>query len=110
VRDLSKTKLKKLSEELEAAQEVFQHHVEVLAEKARAAILPYFKKHNYDFGAVNGYWFISRPAADAAPYYRPDDYVKHDDLPPHILALLRLEVRNNIRLGDHIRPIKRGEW
>lgn len=111
MRDLSKTKLKQLSNELEAAQEVFQHHVDVLAEKVRAEILPYFKKHGLGFVAGAGWgWIISKPSADTAPYYRPDDHVEDDALPQNIRELLNLEVGYNNQLGLHIREIRRGEW
>lgn len=63
VKDLSKKKLGKLSKALEAAQAAFRAEVETLAEQGRAEILPYFKKHNYDYVAGNGTWFISKPAA-----------------------------------------------
>jgi hypothetical protein len=49
-----------------AAQAAFRAEVDALAEKARAEILPYFKKRNYDYKAGNGTWFISKPAADDA--------------------------------------------
>ncbi len=111
MRDLSKKKLDQLAKGLEAIQAAFAEDVAKLAELARGEILPYFKKHNFSFVAGGGWgWSISKPSADTAPYYRPDDHVEDDDLPPHILALLRLEVGHNNRLGDHIREIKRGEW
>jgi hypothetical protein len=111
VRDLSKKKLDQLASGLEAIQASFAEDVTKLAELARAEILPYFKKHNLSFVAGGGWgWSISKPSADTAPYYRPDDHVEDDDLPPHILALLRLEVGYNNRLGDHIQAINRGEW
>jgi hypothetical protein len=111
VKDLAKKKLGHLSKAVEVAQARFDAEIDKLAEQARTEILPYFKKHNLSFVAGGGWgWSISKPSADTAPYYRPDDHVEDDDLPPHILALLRLEVGYNNRLGDHIRAINRGEW
>lgn len=111
MRDLSKKKLGQLSRALEAAQAAFGAAVEALAEEARAEILPYFRKHDLDFVAGSGWgWSISKPSADAAPYYRPEDHVQDDDLPERIRELLNLEVGYNDQLGLHIRPIRRGEW
>ena len=81
-----------------------------LAEQARAEILPYFKKHNYDYKAGNGTWCISKPAADDADYYRPELHVEDDDLPENIRAVLYLETEYNQPLGYFIADIKRGEW
>ena len=110
MRDLPKKKLSHLSKALEAAQAAFRAEVEALAEKARAEILPYFRKHNYDYRAGNGTWFISKPAADDADYFRPELHVNNDDLPVNICDLLMLEVTHGDYLGFYIRDIKRGEW
>jgi hypothetical protein len=110
VKDLTQKKHVQFSKELEAVQSAFQAAIEKLAEKARTEILPYFKKHGFDFVAGNGSWFISRPAADTAPYYRPDDYVEDEKLPKNIRDLLNLEVARGDHLGFYIRDIKRGEW
>ena len=110
MKDLPKKKLGQLSKTLEAAQAAFRAAVEKLAEEARAEILPYFKKHNYDYVAGNGTWFISKPAADDADYYRPADYVEDDELPENIRAVLCMETEYNQPLGYFIRDIKRGEW
>ena len=110
VKDLSKKKLGKLSKALETAQAAFRAEVEKLAEQARAEILPYFKKHNYNYVAGNGTWFISKPAADDADYYRPELHVEDDDLPENIRAVLYLEIEYNQPLGYFIADIKRGEW
>jgi len=107
---LTKKKLGQFSKALEGAQALFRTNVEELAEQARAEILPYFKKHGYDFIAGNGSWSISRPAADTAPYYRPDDHVEDEELPQNIRELLNLEVAHGDHLGFYIRDIKRGEW
>ena len=110
MKDLSKRKLGQLSKVLEAAQVAFRAEIEKLAEQARAEILPYFKKHNYAYVAGNGTWFISKPAADKATYYRPADHVEDDKLPENIRAVLYLETEYNQPLGYFIRDIKRGEW
>ena len=110
MRDLTKTKLGKLTKALEAAQAAFRAEVEKLAEEARTEILPYFKKHNYDYKAGNGTWFISRPAADDADYYRPELHVEDDELPANIRELLYLETEHGQPLGYFIRDITRGEW
>ena len=110
MKDLSKKKLGQLSKALEIAQAAFRAEVEKLAEQARAEILPYFKKHNYDYVAGNGTWFISKPAADKAPYYRQADHIEDDKLPENIRAVLYLETEYNHPLGYFIRDIKRGEW
>ena len=110
MKDLAKKKLDLFSKALEAAQAAFRAEVEKLAEEARAEILPYFKKHGFDFKAGNGTWFISKPEADAANYYRPEDYVEDDDLPANIRALLYLETAYNQPLGSYVCDIKRGEW
>ena len=110
VKDLSKKKLGQLSKTLETAQAAFRAEVEKLAEQARTEILPYFKKHNYDYMAGNGTWFISKPAADDADYYRPELHVEDDDLPENIRAVLYLETEYNQPLGYFIADIKRGEW
>jgi hypothetical protein len=110
VRDLAKKKLDQFSQALENAQETFQAEIEELAEKARIEILPYFKKQGFDFRAGNGSWIISRPEADTAPYYRPDDHVEDEELPKNICDLLNLEVARGDHLGFYIRDIKRGEW
>lgn len=110
MRDLSKKKLGQLSAALEAAQAAFRAEVEQLAEEARAEILPYFKKHGYDYKTGNGTWMISKPTADDADYYRQDDYVGDADLPAHIRELLYLEIERGQLLGFFIRDIKRGEW
>ncbi len=110
MRDLSKKKLGHFSKALEAAQAAFRAEVEALAEKARAEILPYFKKHDYDYKAGNGTWFISKPAADDSDYYRPELHVEDDDLPANIRELLCLEIEHGQPLGFFIRDIRRGEW
>lgn len=111
MRDLSKKKFTQISKSLEAAQDAFRAEIEKLAEEARAEILPYFKKHNYDFLAGAGWgWSISKPEAAVAMYYRPGDYLEDEELPPRIRELLNLEVAYNDQLGLHIRDIKRGEW
>ena len=110
MRDLSKKKLEQFSKVLEAAQAEFRAEVEALAEKARAEILPYFKEHNYDYMAGNGTWFISKPAADDANYYRPELHVEDAALPTNIRDLLNLETEHGQHLGFFIRDIKRGEW
>ena len=110
MRDLAKKKLGQLSKTLDAAQAAFRAEVEALAEKARIEILPYFKKHNYDYTAGNGTWFISKLASDDADYYRPELHVNDEDLPANIRELLCLEVERGQCLGFFIRDIKRGEW
>ncbi|HSX23039.1 MAG TPA: hypothetical protein VLE97_09720 [Gaiellaceae bacterium] len=110
MKDLAKKKLGRLSRMLESARAAFQAQVEQLAEEARAEILPYFKKHGYDFVSGNGTWFISKPAADDVDYYRPDLHVNDDELPKNIRDLLNMEVDYNNCLGFYIRDIKRGEW
>lgn len=110
MKDVSKKKLGQLSKALETAQAAFRAEVESLAEKARAEILPYFKKHGFTYTAGNGTWFISKPAADDSNYYRPDNYVTDDDLPANIRDLLMLEIAHGDHLGFYIRDIKRGEW
>ena len=110
MKDLTKKKLGQFSKSLEAAQAAFRAEVEAIAEKARAEILPYFKKHGLDFMAGNGTWLISRPEADTAPYYRPEDHVEDEELPQNIRELLDLEVVYGDHLGFYVRDIKRGEW
>jgi hypothetical protein len=110
MRDLTKKKLGQLSRALEAAQAAYRAEIEKLAEQARTEILPYFKRHNFDFTAGNGTWFISKPAADDADYYRPELHVEDDDLPKNIRDVLYLEVEHGQPLGYFIRDIKRGEW
>ena len=110
MKDLSKRQFGQISKALETAKAVFRAEVEKLAEQARAEILPYFKKHNYDYKAGNGTWFISKPAADDADYYRMADYVEDDDLPENIRAVFYLETEYNQPLGYFIADIKRGEW
>lgn len=101
MKDLSKKKFDQLSKELEAAQDELQHLPGTLAEKARAEILPYFKKHSLDFVSGVGWgWHISKPSSDL---------VQDEDLPQYIRALINFEVAYNSPLGLHIRPIKRGE-
>jgi hypothetical protein len=105
VRDLSKKKLGQFSNALEAAQDAFRSKIDKLAEHARSEILPYFKKHGFDFMAGNGTWLISR--IDEESYE-----VSVDDgaLPVNIRELLTLEVAHADHLGFYIRDIKRGEW
>ena len=110
MRDLAKKKLGAFTKAVEAAQAAFRAQVEDLAEAARAEILPYFKARGYDFTAGNGTWFISKPAADHADYYRPEQHVNDDELPKNIRDLLNLEVALHDHLGFYIRDIKRGEW
>ncbi len=110
MRDLAKKKLGQFSRGLESAQARFRSDVEALAERARTEILPYFKQHDYDFRAGNGTWFISRPAADDADFYRPELHVNDEELPVNIRELLRLEVAAHHCLGFYIRDINRGEW
>jgi len=111
MRDLSKKTLDQISQELEATQARFAEEVAKLAEQARAEILPYFKKHQLSFTAGAGWgWVITKPSADTAPYYRPEDHVQDEGLPQNIRALLNLEVSYNNQLGLHIRDIRRGEW
>ena len=107
VKDITKKKLDQFSKTLEAAQAAFRAEVEALAEKARTEILPYFKKHNYDYKAGNGTWLISKPTADTADYYRPDLHVQDDDLPANIRDLLCLETEPGQPLGFFIRDIER---
>ena len=110
MRDLTKKRLSEFSTELEVMQKAFRVNVERLAEEARTQILPYFKQHGFGFLAGNGDWIISRPSADAASYYRPEDHVDDDELPKNIRDLLMLEVGLHDHLGFYIRDIKRGEW
>ena len=110
MRDLTKKQLAEFGKELERMQAAFRANVEKLAEEARTQILPYFKEHNFGYQAGNADWFISKPSADDAGYYRPEDYVDHDDLPKNIRDLLMLEVEAHDHLGFYIRDIKRGEW
>ncbi len=110
MRDLAKNKLDQFSKTLEDAQAAFREEIELLAEQARDEILPYFKKHNFDFMAGNGTWIISKPAADDADYYKPENHVEDDDLPQNIRDLFMLEVAHADHLGFYIRDIKRGEW
>ena len=107
---MNKTKLKKFTAAVEKAQAMFRAEIEKLAEEARTEILPYFKKHNYDYRAGNGTWFISKPAADDADYYRPELHVDDDKLPANIRELLYLETERGQPLGFFIRDINRGEW
>src|SRR3982750_313263 len=109
VGDLGQKEIRQLSRQLEAAQAKFRSEVEALAETARTEILPYFKKHAYDFRAGNGSWIISRPATDGAAFYRPEDHLNDEELPANIRALLTLEVAVNDHLGFYIRDINRGE-
>lgn len=110
MKDLSKKKLGALSKALENTRAAFRFQVEQLAEEARSEILPYFRKHGYDFVSGNGTWFISKPAADDADYYRPELHVNDDELPKNIRDLLYLETERGQPLGFFIRDIKRGEW
>jgi hypothetical protein len=110
MKDLSKKKLGQISKALEVAQAAFRAEVEKLAEEARAEILPYFKRRDYDYTAGNGTWFISKPADDDADYYRPELHVGDDELPKNIRDLLYLETERGQPLGFFIRDIKRGEW
>jgi hypothetical protein len=111
VKDLAKNKLGKFSKAIEAAQAAFRAEVDLFAEQARDEILPYFKKHGLGFVSGAGWgWSISKPSADTAPHYRPEDHVEDDSLPKNIRDLLNLEVGHNDQLGLHIRDIKRGEW
>lgn len=73
MRDLTKKKLGQLSEALDAAQAAFRAEVDKIAEQARAEILPYFKKHGFDFRAGNGSWFITRPNGEHAERWVDDD-------------------------------------
>lgn len=106
---MNKRKLKQFSNAVEAAQATFRAEIEKIAAQAREEILPYFRRHNFDYRAGNGTWFISKPSADAAPYFRPADHVEDDDLPSNIRDLLTLEVEHGQCLGYFIADIKRGE-
>lgn len=110
MRDLPKNKLAKLAKALGAAQAAFRAEVEKLADEARAEILPYFKKRNYDYTAGNGTWLISKQEADNADYYKPELHVEDEELPQNIRELLSLEVDGHACLGFYVRDIKRGEW
>ena len=110
VKDLSKKKLGQLSKALEAAQAAFRAEVEKLAEQARAEILPYFKKHNFDFMAGNGSWVITRRERGDGEEFVSDRFVGDDELPQNILDLLLLDVARHDHLGFYVRDIKRGEW
>jgi hypothetical protein len=111
VRDLSKAKLSQFSKALDAAQAAFRTEVDALAEKARAEILPYFKKQGLGYVTGNGTWYISR--IDTSHEIYDDDRavaVCNDELPANIRAVLELEVARADYLGLYIRDIKRGEW
>ena len=110
MKDLAKKKLDGFARSLEAAQAAFRAQVEDLAEAARTEILPYFQARGYEFVAGNGTWFISKPAADDAGYYRPELHVNDDELPKNIRNLLYLETERGQPLGFFIRDIKRGKW
>lgn len=110
MRDLAKKKISEFSQSIDRARGAFDAEIYKLAEQARAEILPYFKKHNYDYKAGNGDWIISKPSAVKAAYYRPEDHVSNDDLPANIRALLMLEVAHADHLGFYVRDIKRGQW
>ena len=105
MKDLTNKKLGQLSKSLEAAQAAFRAEIDKIAEQARAAILPYFKKHDFDFKAGNGRWFITRPGG--ITHVR---FVDDDELPKNIHDVLMLEVAHSDHLGFYIRDIKRGEW
>lgn len=107
---VSKAALGQVSKALEVAQASFQAQVEAIAERARSLMLPYFRAHNYDYKAGNGSWFISRPQAADAAYYRPEEGVDDDELPANIRDMLFLETERGQCLGFFIRDIKRGEW
>ncbi len=110
MRDLPKKKLGQFAKAVETAEAAFRAEIEKLAEQARTEILPYFKKHDFDYMAGNGTWFISKPAADDADYYKQEHHVEDDDLPKNIRDLLMLEIGHGDHLGFYIRDIKRGEW
>lgn len=106
MKDLPKKKLGQLSKVLEAAQAAFRAEVDKLAEQVRADILPYFKKHGFDFMAGNGSWVITRPGDHAGH----DRFVDDDELPKNIHDVLMLEIAHADHLGFYMRDIKRGEW
>lgn len=107
---MNKAKLKKFEKAVERAQAAFRAEIDALARWAREEILPYFRKHNLDFQAGNGTWFITRPngeregcIGDAARF------VDDDALPANIRDLLMMEVGRGDHLGFYIQDIKRGE-
>ena len=106
MKDLTNKKLGQLSKSLEVAQAAFRAEIDKIAEQARAEILPYFKKHGFDFMAGNGSWLIRRPDGRATH----DRFVDDDELPTNIRDLLMLEIAHADHLGFYIRDIKRGEW
>lgn len=107
---LNKAVVKKYVDAIEKAREAFHAEIEMLAAQAREAILPYFAEHRLDYRAGNGSWIISKPSADSAPYYRPDDHLDDDELPEDIRTLLCLEAEHNQCLGFFIADIKRDEY
>jgi hypothetical protein len=107
VKDLTKKKLGQFSKSLASAQDAFRGEVELLADQARDEILPYFREHGLDYRAGNGSWLITRPSADEAEHYRPEDQVGDEELPENIRALLLLEVGRGDCLGFYIGDIHR---
>ena len=111
MKDLTKKRLGQLSKTLEAAQSAFRAEVDKLAEVARVEILPYFKKHDFDFMAGNGSWVITRANGDREGCIgAAARFVEDDALPTNIRDLLMLEIAHADHLGFYIRDIKRGEW
>jgi len=86
-------------------QAAFRSKIEKLAEQVRAEILPYFRKHDFDFMAGNGSWVITRPGVMGR-----DRFVDDDELPANVRELLMLEVAHADHLGFYVRDIKRGKW
>ena len=111
MKDLSKKKLGQLSKALEVTQAAFRAEIDKLAEQARIEILPYFKKHGFDFKAGNGSWVITRPNGDREGCIgAAARFVDDDALPANIRDVLMLEIAHADHLGFYIRDIKRGEW
>jgi hypothetical protein len=105
LRDLTNKRLSQLSKALEAAQAAFREEIDKLAEAARSEILPYFQKHDLDYLAGNGDWYITRNNNRVGD----EHFVHNDALPANIRALLMLEVAHGDHLGFYIRDIRRGE-
>ena len=107
---MNKRKLKQFANAIEAAQTAFRAEIDKLAADARAEILLYFRRHNFDFQAGNGTWFITRPNGDREGCIGDSPrFVDDDALPANIRELLMLEVGRGDYLGFYIADIKRGE-
>ena len=91
--------MNKYKDQLESAYNEYIDKIEKIAESARQEyLIPYLKKHNYEFIAGNGTWLISDPTrfnlikSSGISTWHDTSWDKTDKIPDYLDQILRLEI------------------